>query len=76
MPAVHPAPCGEAECTRVTLAMLIEFIPTNIIIYVKIYKHEHCFVMEKRGLDRHTASAYLIALKHLQDEDREQPQST
>ncbi|MEM0361709.1 MAG: hypothetical protein QXZ56_04885 [Sulfolobales archaeon] len=56
--------------------MLIEFIPTNIIIYVKIYKHEHCFVMEKRGLDRHTASAYLIALKHLQDEDREQPQST
>ncbi|MEM1813039.1 MAG: hypothetical protein QXT01_03520, partial [Sulfolobales archaeon] len=26
---------------------------------------EHCFVMEKHGLDRHTASAYLIALKHL-----------
>ncbi|MEM1680659.1 MAG: hypothetical protein QXZ56_05535 [Sulfolobales archaeon] len=48
--------------------MLIKFIPTNIIIYVKIYKHEHRFVMEKRGLDRHTASAYLIALKHLQNE--------
>ncbi|MEM0504844.1 MAG: hypothetical protein QXN19_03395 [Sulfolobales archaeon] len=61
---------------RVTLAMLIEFIPTNIIIYVKIYKHEHCFVTKKCGLDRHTASAYLIALKHLQDEDREQPQNT
>ncbi|MEM1831172.1 MAG: hypothetical protein QXJ97_06530 [Desulfurococcaceae archaeon] len=29
---------------------------------------EHRFVMEKHGLDRHTASAYLIALKHLQDE--------
>ncbi|MEM1680951.1 MAG: hypothetical protein QXZ56_07080, partial [Sulfolobales archaeon] len=29
---------------------------------------EHRFVMEKYGLDRHTASAYLIALKHLQDE--------
>ncbi|MEM1819596.1 MAG: hypothetical protein QW399_05610 [Sulfolobales archaeon] len=56
--------------------MLIKFIPTNIIIYVKIYKHEHRFVMEKYGLDRHTASAYLIALKHLQDEDHEQPQST
>ncbi|MEM4498865.1 MAG: hypothetical protein QXH57_01975 [Sulfolobales archaeon] len=56
--------------------MLIKFIPTNIIIYVKIYKHEHRFVTKKCGLDRHTASAYLIALKHLQDEDREQPQST
>ena len=32
--------------------------------------------MEKRGLDRHTAPAYLIALKHLQDEDHEQSQST
>lgn len=38
-------------------------------------KHEHCFTMEKYGLDRHTASAYLIALKHLQDEDREQSQN-
>ncbi|MEM2348045.1 MAG: hypothetical protein QW267_07165 [Sulfolobales archaeon] len=63
-----PAPLGEAEFTRSPLAMLIKFIPTNIIIYVKIYKHEHCFVMEKHGLDKHTASAYLIALKHLQDE--------
>ncbi|MEM4556463.1 MAG: hypothetical protein QXY36_00825, partial [Sulfolobales archaeon] len=53
---------------RVPLAMLIEFIPTNTIIYVKIYKHEHCFVMEKHGLDRHTASAYLIALKYLRSE--------
>ncbi|MEM4856206.1 MAG: hypothetical protein QXW61_06265, partial [Sulfolobales archaeon] len=41
---------------------------SNIIIYVKIYKHEHCFVMEKHGLDRHTASAYLIALKYLRSE--------
>ncbi|MEM1651607.1 MAG: hypothetical protein QXH94_07465, partial [Sulfolobales archaeon] len=29
---------------------------------------EHRFVMEKYGSDRHTASAYLIALKHLRDE--------
>ncbi|MEM4561355.1 MAG: hypothetical protein QW123_00545 [Desulfurococcaceae archaeon] len=30
--------------------------------------HEHRFVMKKYGLDRHTASAYLIALRYLQDE--------
>ncbi|MEM1802842.1 MAG: hypothetical protein QXG04_06865, partial [Sulfolobales archaeon] len=61
-------PAAKQSALGVPLAMLIEFIPTNIIIYVKIYKHEHCFVMEKHGLDKHTASAYLIALKHLQNE--------
>ncbi|MEM1879213.1 MAG: zinc ribbon domain-containing protein, partial [Desulfurococcaceae archaeon] len=30
--------------------------------------YEHRFVMKKYGLDRHTASAYLIALRYLQDE--------
>ncbi|MEM1527598.1 MAG: hypothetical protein QW290_03345 [Sulfolobales archaeon] len=28
----------------------------------------HSTITKKHGLDRHTASAYLIALKHLQDE--------
>ncbi|MEM4843258.1 MAG: hypothetical protein QXU08_02460, partial [Ignisphaera sp.] len=30
--------------------------------------HEHRFIMGKHGLDRHTVSAYLIALRYLQDE--------
>ncbi|MEM1796823.1 MAG: hypothetical protein QXM97_03705 [Zestosphaera sp.] len=38
--------------------------------------HEHYFIMEKYGLDRHTASAYLIALKYLRDENHEPSQST
>jgi len=28
---------------------------------------EHCFLMERYGLDKHTASAYLIALRYVQD---------
>ncbi|MEM4518006.1 MAG: hypothetical protein QXH46_01460 [Sulfolobales archaeon] len=61
-------PSAKQSALGVPLAMLIKFIPTNIIIYVKIYKHEHRFVTEKYGLDKHTAPAYLIALKYLRGE--------